>query len=93
MGSEVKAAPESKHTPIDVFPVYDEQPGPRADDPPSVWILRREKLHQGSGLPGRGLLLKKPHPAEPMVFTQNPRFFQSGSNRQLDRIAEICYLI
>jgi len=27
-----------------------------------------------------------------MVFAQNPRFFQFGSNRQLDRIADICYL-
>ena len=31
--------------PIDVFPAYDEQPGPSADDSPSVWILRRDKLH------------------------------------------------
>jgi hypothetical protein len=27
-----------------------------------------------------------------MIFAQNPQFFQFGSNRQLDRIADICYL-
>lgn len=36
--------------PTDVFPAYDEQSDPSTDDPPSVWILRRDKLHQGSGL-------------------------------------------
>jgi hypothetical protein len=42
--------PPLEGPPIDVFPAYDEQPGPSTDDPPSVWILRRDKLHQRSGL-------------------------------------------
>jgi hypothetical protein len=29
---EAKAAPDSHGLPIDVFPAYDEQPGPRTDD-------------------------------------------------------------
>ncbi len=33
-----------------LFPHMTSSPGPRTDDPPSVWILRRDKLHQGSGL-------------------------------------------
>ena len=50
-----KHRPVANAPPIDVFPAYlpvrrtqtgDEQPGPSADDPPSVWILRRDKLHQ-----------------------------------------------
>ena len=56
--------------PIELFPAYlpvrctqtgDEQPGPSVDNPPSVWILRRDKLHQGSGLVRlRRIILPKP---------------------------------
>jgi hypothetical protein len=67
-----KPRPTANAPPIDVFPVYDEQPGPSIDDPSSVWILRRDKLHQGSGLPCRGLLLKKPHPGSKASYAQNP---------------------
>ena len=42
-----KPRPMANATPIDVFPAYDGQPGPSADDPTSVWILRWDKLHQG----------------------------------------------
>ncbi|MEA1946363.1 MAG: hypothetical protein U9N83_03555 [Thermodesulfobacteriota bacterium] len=43
-----KPRPTANAPPVDVFPAYDEQPGPSADNPPWVWILRRDKLHQGS---------------------------------------------
>ena len=41
----------------DLFPEHDEQPGPCIDDPPSFWILRRDKLPDRPGLPRRSLFL------------------------------------
>ena len=48
-----KPLPRANAPPVDVFPAYDDQPGPCADDPPSVWILRRDKLYPRSAVPHR----------------------------------------
>ncbi len=63
--------------PIEVFPAYlpvrctqtvDEQPEPSVDDPPSVWILRRGKLHQKSRL----VRLRRITPPKP-IFKNSTR--------------------
>ena len=90
VGCETKAPANAP--PIDNFPTYDEQPGPSADDPPSVWILRRDKLHQGSWLPCRSLLLRKILSGKTgILYPKSSIFSRFGAKCRLDNTIFIMY--